>query len=254
MVATSMVYAMVVGFGVVVPIVSLIGWIVGGVGGAASFVETLPPIWDTVRLALFGGAVTVILAGAPAWVAARGGLRRSMWVEQAVYMTSAFPGILLAFGLLLLALAGARILATDNAREVYAMLMASGILLIAGYATRFLAEAFGSLKTALLQLDSRQADSARVLGASFWKRVFYVQFPAVKPGIAAAFVSCALAITKELPATLLLSGPLGIRPLSVRMFDRYEDAFLADAGLSGALLTALALTIVLLTLKWRRHA
>ena len=169
-------------------------------------------------------------------------------------MTSAFPGILLAFGLLLLALSGARILATDNAREVYTMLTASGVLLMAGYATRFLAEAFGSLKTALLQLDSRQADNARTLGVSPWKRLFYVQLPAVKPGIAAAFVICALAITKELPATLLLSGPMGLRPLSVRIFDRYEDAFLADAGLSGLLLTALALTIILMTLKWRRHA
>lgn len=253
MVATSVLYVFVIGLGVVVPVVSLIEWIARGVGGTASFMDTLPPTWDTVRLALFGGAATVILAGPPAWVAARGGPRRSLWVEQGVYMTSAFPGILLAFGLLLLALAGTRILATDNAREIYAMLTASGILLIAGYATRFLAEAFGSLKTALLQLDSRQADSARLLGVSVWKRVFYVQFPAVKPGIAASFVICALAITKELPVTLLLSGPMGLRPLSVRIFDRYEDAFLADAGLSGALLTALSLTIVLLTLKWRRH-
>ncbi|MBR85250.1 MAG: hypothetical protein CMM29_00415 [Rhodospirillaceae bacterium] len=254
MVLTSAVYLVVIGFGVVVPVASLIGWIVDGVGGAASFVEALPPIWDTIRLAGFGAALTVFLAGAPAWVAARPGLRRSLWIEQAIYMTSAFPGILLAFGLLLLALSGARILATDNAREVYTMLTASGVLLMAGYATRFLAEAFGSLKTALLQLDSRQADNARTLGVSPWKRLFYVQLPAVKPGIAAAFVICALAITKELPATLLLSGPMGLRPLSVRIFDRYEDAFLADAGLSGLLLTTLALTIILMTLKWRRHA
>ena len=251
-VATFTIYFVVIGLGVVAPVVSLVGWIIGGVGGAASFVDTLLPIWDTLRLAFLGGTVTLILAGAPAWVAARGGTKRAFWVEQAVYATSAFPGILLAFGLLLLALAGARIFATENAREIYGMLTASGILLMAGYATRFLAEAFASLKTAFLQLDTGQSDSARVLGASLWKRVRYVEFPAVRPGVAAAFVICALAITKELPATLLLSGPMGLRPLSVRIFDRYEDAFLADAGLSGALLTVLALTIVLLTLKWRR--
>lgn len=253
-VATFAVYFVVIGLGVVVPIMSLMGWIVGGVGGEASFVDTLLPIWDTVRLALLGGAVTLILAAAPAWVAVRGGSKRSFWVEQAVYATSAFPGILLAFGLLLAALAGARIFATGNAREVYGMLTGSGVLLMAGYATRFLAEAFASLKTAFLQLDSGQTESARLLGASIWKRAFYVQLPAVRPGVAAAFVICALAITKELPATLLLSGPMGLRPLSVRIFDRYEDAFLADAGLAGALLTGLALTIVLLTLKWRRFS
>ena len=118
----------------------------------------------------------------------------------------------------------------------------------------FLAEAFASLKTAVLQLDPGLTESARVLGAPNWKRILFVQFPAVKPGIAAAFVICALAITKELPATLLLSGPMGLRPLSVRIFDRYEDAFLADAGLAGALLTGLALAIALLTLRWRRYA
>ena len=74
----------------------------------------------------------------------------------------------------------------------------------------------------------------------------------LRPGLAVSALLVAVAIAKELPITLVLGGHL--RPLSFRIYDRYAEAALPDAGLAGLLLVGLALGAFLLTRPWRRHA
>jgi ABC-type Fe3+ transport system permease subunit len=76
----------------------------------------------------------------------------------------------------------------------------------------------------------------------------------VAPGLAAGALLATLAILKELPVTLLLGGAMGVQTLAFRVWDRYREALWHDAGLSGLLLLGLALTLVALTLRWRRNA
>ena len=123
-----------------------------------------------------------------------------------------------------------------------------------GYSTRFVAEVFAPLRVAFLSLDPRQEESARVLGASTWKRWKEVTLPALAPGLTVAWVIGFNAIVKELPVTLLLGGATGLRTLSFRVWDRYNESLWHDAGLAGLLLVTLALGSVLMTLSWRRHA
>ena len=161
--------------------------------------------------------------------------------------------MLLAFGLLLFALTSARTGYFGESRAVYGWLSGSGILLLCGYATRFLAEAFSGVKTAILQLDPRQVETARTLGAGRLRCAWDIVLPQVAPGTCVAAVLVVLAIMKELPVTLLLGGGMGLRTLSFRMYDRYQDAFYADAGLAGLLLVGLAGAALAISLRWRRH-
>ena len=73
------------------------------------------------------------------------------------------------------------------------------------------------------------------------------------PGAAAAFSIGFLAILKELPITLMLGGATGMSTLAFRVWDRYSESLWHDAGLAGLLLVALALGVLTLTLRWRRH-
>lgn len=234
-----------IGLGLLVPIVTLVSWVARADGDAS----LAGPLYDTATIALAGGSITMLLAWTPAWVAAHTTRRRSWWIEQATFLTSALPGVLLAFGLLLFTL----FLSRAAGAELYYAITSSGVLLMAGYATRFFAEAFSGLKTAALAVDPRQIDSARVLGASFIARGTRVIAPAVLPGAAAASVLVVVAIMKELPVTLLLGGATGLRTLSFRMYDRYQDAFLADAGAAGLVLLGLALMALTVSLRWRHH-
>ncbi len=249
--ATYALHALVIGLGVLLPVVTLAGWTLSGALRGEGFDPIGPALRDTAWIALAGAALTVTLALAPAWVSARSRGLGAGLLEQAIYLTSALPGVLLAFGLLLAALALAR--RSADSRAVYAALIGGGSLLLLGYGARFLAEAFAALKTAALALDPRLEETARTLGASAPRRWRAITLPALAPGVAAATVLVALAIVKELPVTLLLGGAAGLRPLSARMYDRHADAFLPDAGLAGLLLVALALGTVLVGARWRRH-
>lgn len=242
---------LVVGIGVVLPLLTLGGWLRDGLRYGHELAPLGKPIRDSLLAAGAGTAVVLTLALVPAWAAGRLRSRRSRLIDHGVYFTGALPGILLGGGLLLGALAISRLL---DWKGLYPWLQGCGLLLMLGYAARFLPEAFAPLKTAVLHLDQRQLDTARTLGAPLLRRLHAIHLPALAPGTAAAAVLVFVAILKELPITLLLGGAMGLTPLSYRVWERYEEAFLIDAGAAGLLLLAIALAVVVLSLRFRRHA
>jgi iron(III) transport system permease protein len=287
---TAAAHLFVIGFGVVVPLVTLVGWVRGGVAAGRTFAPLGEPLLHSAMAAAAGAVVTVALAVPVAWAVARaatpaamarasrrvrsGALssgapsawrgagprgRSALWrrLEDGVYLTSALPGVLLAFGLLLAALMASRAAARSglaaSSGAVYQALLGTGALLIVGYGARFLAEAYAPLRNAVGALDPRWQETARTLGASARRRFTALTVPALAPGTSVAFVLVVLAIVKELPVTLLLGGAMGLRPLAFRIYDRYQEAFLHDAGAAGLLLMVVSLATLAATLRWRRH-
>ena len=248
---TYLLHGLVIGVGVLVPVLTMGGWVWEGLSRGLVFASPGLAVRDTLLAAGVGALLTGLLACSPAWIAARDRRAVAVPVEQATLLTSALPGVLLALGLVLVSLQLSR--SFSNGRAVYAALTGSGALLMAGYAVRFLAEGFAALKTAVLQLDPRQEESARVLGASRARWLGRVALPALAPGVAASGLLLFLAILKELPVTLLLGGAVGLRTLAFRVWDRYNEALWHDAGLAGLILLSLSLAVVVATLRWRRH-
>jgi iron(III) transport system permease protein len=242
-------HGLVIGLGVVVPVATMLGWVAEGLRRGLPFAAPWEALGHTAVLAVAGALLTVLLAAAPAALTRAG--RTGALLEQGVYLTSALPGVLVAFGLMLVALTASRALGGGG---LYAALLSTGALLLLGYALRFLAEVFGPLRAAVLGLDPRQREGARVLGVGFagWAR--RVALPALAPGVGAALVVGFVAVLKELPVTLLLGGATGLTPLAFRVWDRYNEALHHDAGVAGLLLVGLTLAGVGLTLRWRRHA
>lgn len=248
---TYAVQAFVIGLGVLLPIITLVAWVAIGAQYNNSFASLAQPLRDSLWITSIGAAFVLVLAFFPAWYTARTKNKSSWLVEQMTYLSSALPGVLLAFGLILMALFMGRYFELQG---LYPWLLSSGILLLLGYAMRFLAESYAPLKASILMLDPREKDSARLLGANDWQWFKRVALPTLRPGVLTALVLAALAIIKELPVTLLLGGAMGLRPLSFRIFDRYQEAFLHDAGLSGLVLLLFSFTMTLVLLRWRRYA
>ena len=240
-----------VGIGVVVPVFVLAGWSLDGLARGLTFASLAEPLRHTVVIVAVGSLATLAFASGPAWFVARRRRATERAIEALVVLSGALPGVLVGFGLLLAALAVARW--SDDASAAYAALVASGAPLALGYAARFVTEAYGPLTAAVGALDPRTEECARTLGAPRRRWLARVALPALAPGLAAAWTLVAVALVKELPVTLLLGGAMGLRPLSFRVYDRYQEAFLHDAGLAGLLMVAVATAGVAATLRWRRH-
>lgn len=243
---TYLLHLFVIGLGLLVPVITLFGWVLDGLLQHRTFVSLWEPLRITIGVGFFSTCFILCAAFLPAWVSAR----RRVKLDQMIYLINALPGILVAFGLLLTALFFSRSMPESG---YYSLLLKSGILLLLGYTIRFLPNAHANLKTAILQLNPHLQDNARLLGASRWRWFYRCALPSLYPGLSAAFILTLLSVIKELPMTLLLGNAMGLYTLSFRIYDRYREAFLHDAGFAGLVLLALSLFFVLLTLRWRRH-
>ncbi len=246
-------HAAMVGIGVLLPVFTLIGWVHDGITYEAPFAPITGPLVNTALYTFLGTVLTLVLALVPAWIVARmAGRKSGAFLENATYLTSSIPGILVAVGILHLLLGLKRTLPIEwEGNSMWDGIEAAGIFLLLGYAMRFLAEGYAALKPAILGLDTRQEESARSLGASPSKRFFRVTLPLLGPGIGAAFLLLFLSIAKELPVTLMLA-PLGEQTLAYRVFDAQQEASFPDVGVSGLILLLFAVAMQWAITRWRK--
>jgi iron(III) transport system permease protein len=230
--------------GLLVPIYELTSWILDGYSRELPFVSQWDAVWGSVFLSFLGASATIVLVLSPAWLS----IHRSSIYKYCAYMASALPGVLLAFGLMVVCLQ------ITKHTGGYNLVLSTGLLLFCGYAMRFLAEAFGPIASSMTQLNPRLIETAKSLkGFPFpwFQKVF---LPHVSPSMLTAFLIVFLACIKELPITLLLGGPTGYRTLAFRTWDRYNEALWHDAGLSGLLLLVIALIMTSVTLHGKKYA
>ena len=109
------------------------------------------------------------------------------------------------------------------------------------------------INPSLLNMDLRQEESARSLGAGRLKVLTTITLPMIRPGLMAAFLLLFVSIAKELPVTLMLT-PTGVQTLAYRVFNAQEEASFPDVGVSGLILVGLALGMQAMLSKRRRNA
>ena len=96
-------------------------------------------------------------------------------------------------------------------------LSTSILAVLLALACRFYRVAYESGWSAFAVLSPTLLDSAKLLGASRWKRIRNVSFPVLRPGLLAALLLVFVETMKELPATLMLR-PTGWDTLAVKVF------------------------------------
>ena len=245
LICTYILHGIVIGGGVLLPILSMCGWVWDGWVRDLEFASITQACWSTIWISSIGSICTVALAFAPAWDSIR--KHSNSVLPLLIYIASALPGVLLAFALM-----QSTLLITKHTGG-YSLLLSSGVLLFIGYALRFLAESFGPLYNSIEQLDSRLEESALLLGASSSKWFKIVAFPIIRPSVFVSFLLVWLAIMKELPVTLILGSAVGGKTLAFHIWDRYEEGYWHDAGLGGLVLASMTIGIFVYTMRWRKH-
>ena len=227
--------------GVVVPVGVLVYWLAAGLLQGARVALPFEVFVNTAQVA-GASAVVAVLASMPlAWVSVRHRGWLSTLMERASYSGQALPAITIALSLVFFA--------TRFAGPLYQTL---GLLVFA-YTVRFLPEALGATRTALLQVNPNGEEAARSLGAGTARTLAQVTAPQMLPGVSAGALLVFLTVMKELPITLLLS-PTGYTTFATLIWSTASEAFFARAALPSLVLLVLSGVAVLVMLRREESA
>ncbi|MCC6236169.1 MAG: iron ABC transporter permease [Dehalococcoidia bacterium] len=224
-----------------VPLAVTTYWLVRGVQRGGDLGVSLSTVEHTVRAAGAAALLTVLAALPLVWVSVRHRGRLGPVMERAAYLGQSLPAITIALAVVFFA-----------ARYVPPLYQTLGLLVVA-YAVRFLPEAMGASRTALLQVNPSSEEAARSLGAGALRTFARVTAPQMLPGVSAGALLVFLTAVKELPMTLLLS-PIGYDTLATRIWTATSEAQFSMAALPSLLLLATSTLAVLMLVRREEHS
>ena len=213
----------------VVPAFTVGYWLIRSSSHLASL-SALPGLaWNSLWVSAAAGLLAVVLAVPVAYVTTRFPRRPIRLFEYAIYLGYGLPGIVIALSLVFF---GANV-----APFVYQTFF----LLLAAYVVRFLPQAYGNVRTALLQVPTSLEEASRSLGHSWYATLRAVTLPLVRGGATAGGTLVFVTTLKELPITLLL-GPIGFKTLATEVWSATAEGFFAQAA--PVILVLLAVSLV----------
>ena len=227
----------------ITPTIALGDWAADGLlrefrGGRPLFIEfedIIKPTINTAWISMLTAVIAAVIVLPVSYLVAK--YRSPIGNTANAVMTSTFamPGLLIALSMFFWTLR------TSWAAE---HLRGTIVILIFAYLVRFSAQALAPARAAVASIPESLEDASQVLGASKIKRFFSIDLPVVTPGLLAGSGLVLMSTMKELPITLLVA-PFEFPTLTTKIFQSFEDAFVAEGGL-------LALILVLLSaiLTW----
>jgi len=220
----------------VIPVGVVTFWLVRGLQSG----EPLRLVWGAAWNSVYSAALAALLAVVAALPVALLGVRfRSRWsslVEGITYAGFALPGIVVALALVRFA--------SHYTPFVYQTLA----LLIFAYVLRFLPQALGAVRAALLTVSPSVEEAARSLGHSPLHVTLRVTLPLIRPGLLSGAALVFLTTMKELPTTLLL-GPIDFRTLATATWSATAEGFFARAAAPALLLILVSAFSILFVLR-----
>ena len=186
--------------------------------------------WHTFESSVLAALVTVAAVLPIALLVGRYRSRAGSFSHAIVIGSFALPGILIALSLRFWALRSGFV------GELFA---GSKALLIFAYMVRFGSLAMGITLVAVQSVPDRFHDVGATLGASRVRRFATIDLPLMAPGLLAAVGLVLLSTMKELPISLLIS-PIGYQTLTTRIFNSFEESFVAEAGIMAVVLVVMS--------------
>ena len=217
------------------PLLTLAYWIVEGSSARFPLLELAQTLWNSLKLAVAAGGLSLLLALPLALLCVRYQGRLARLAERLPYVLHALPGLVIALSLVFFAL-----------RLAPGLYQTTALLLLA-YALLFLPMVQAPLRVALEKMPPSLEEAARTLGQTPLKAFLKVTLPIISPVLGAGFVLVCLDTLKELTATLIL-GPTGLTTLATQVWSNTATMQYAAAAPYAALIVLVSgLPVYLIT-------
>ena len=202
-----------------------------------NFREILKIFSNTLIISLCGAFCIIIVSTTVACTAYFSGKKYLRTIANFSASGYAFPGTMLAIGILVFVGVVDRaldILSNDN---MNLFLSGTMFMLLFAYIVKFQAVGYGAVLSGLTKTSPNLVLASRTLGLSFQRTIARITIPLIKKSIIAGGVLSFVDIMKELPITLLL------RPFDFETLATYTYQFAKDEMLEAAALPALMIVV-----------
>lgn len=172
---------------------------------------------NSLILSAGGASLAMVLAGLTSYLVIKGRLPGRRLLDVLAMMPVAFPGIVIAIGLIWIYIG----------TPIYGTVL----ILIVSYVTHYLPHGIRTVSANLIQLDDSLEESARVSGASWLRALRTVVLPLVRGAFVSGWLLLFVAFFREISSAVLLYTP-GNEVVSVLIWDLYQNG---NFGLMAAL-------------------
>jgi iron(III) transport system permease protein len=219
--------AVLVGLALLVPLGSLLYWMLRGNSSTLPSTSILAALGHTVLYSAAAAAASTLLAVPVSALAVRHRNRLTVAIERLAYLPMALPGLVIALGLVAFSVR-------------YALALYQGSLeLIAAYAILFLPLAVVGVRAAMTRASRRLEEVGRSLGCSPAQVFRRITLPLIAPGLGVAFALVFISSATELTATLLLR-PTGVNTLATQFWSYTTELSYGGAAPYAALMVAIS--------------
>ena len=220
------------------PLIAMIDWASDGIlratrNGRPLTVDSdkvIEAAWHTLESSVLASVAAVAAVLPIALLVGRFRSRAGSLSHAIVIASFALPGILIALSLRFW---------TRQSGFIGELFVDSKILLVFAYVVRFGSLALGITLVAVQAVPERFHDVGATLGAGRLRRFTTIDLPLMTPGLLAAGGLVLLSTMKELPISLIIA-PIGYQTLTTRIFNSFEESFVAEAGLMAVVLVAMS--------------
>ncbi len=207
----------------------------------SKLITLTPVLWNTMMVASLGSTVIVTVATFLACTTVVNGDKKLQHFASISAMGYAFPGTMLAIGVLIIAglvdqTLGGTLFFSNESSQTY-FISGTLVVLIFAYLVRFLAVGYGAALSGLSRISTNLNWASRTLSNSFSNTIISVSIPLIKKSIIAGGLLAFVDIIKELPMTLLL------RPFNFETLATYTYQFAHDEMMEQAALPALIIIL-----------
>jgi len=239
-------------FGFFIPLGVLLGFVLRS-DVAANLRAIQPIIANSVTVAVVAALLIMVIAG---FIVLTAAFRAGPKIRKLALMAStgyAFPGTILAIGVLVYASQIDAVLRAVSGGLVSSFLIASLGLLLLAYLVRFQAVGYGAMLSGVRRLPDNLMNASRVLGHGYVDSLRKVVLPLLKSSFLAGLMLVFVDIMKELPMTLLLR-PFDFETLATYTYQFAKDEMLEQAALPALMIVLTGLVpVILMSSMLRRY-
>lgn len=193
-------------------------------------------LFNSLYLAVVGATVCIVFCALLSFLSLRTRLPGRKALDYLSMLPMAFPGIVLAVGLLRAWISPPLVL--------YGTIW----ILFVAYVTRYLPYGVRSTSATLVQIHPELEESSLISGASWFQTFRRVTLPLLKPGLVSGWILLFVSFTRELSASVLLYSP-GNEVISVAIYDMWEQGDFRPLSALAFIQIAIALAMLAIV-KW----